>query len=111
MFSSSSRTTTTSKQHGPMFPMLGTELDVLAPFRQVWPALRVLVDKIDAVTVPTSFKVAIGDLFSEFWASTNASGRHRLQGVHAPYQRGRQHAAQVASQAAGEAPRSQTISP
>jgi hypothetical protein len=27
------------------------------------------VDKIDAVTVPTSFKVAIDDLFSEFWAS------------------------------------------
>jgi hypothetical protein len=66
MFSSSTTTTTTSKQHSPMF---GTELDVLAPFSKVWPALRVLVDKIDAVTVPTSFKVAIDDLFSEFWAS------------------------------------------
>jgi hypothetical protein len=61
------RSSTTSKQHSPMF---GTELDVLAPFSKVWPALRVLVDKVDAVTVPTScFKVAIGALFSEFWAS------------------------------------------
>ncbi len=56
-----------------LLSMFGTELDVLAPFKKVWPALRVLVDKIDAVTVPTSFEIAIDDLFSEFWASTNAS--------------------------------------
>ncbi len=55
-----------------IFPMFGTELDVLAPFRKVWPALRVLVDKINAVTVPTSFDVAIDDYFSEFWAALPA---------------------------------------